>query len=71
VSNKTSNKENQEVLKHRESENLNPQKPDLIINPNTNPYKWIMEEFENKNLDKVRRTLLVTLDDISKGIGNN
>jgi hypothetical protein len=26
-----------------------------------------MEEFEDKNLDKVKRTLLVTLDDISKG----
>jgi hypothetical protein len=32
-----------------------------------NPYKWIMEEFEDKNLDKVKRTLLVALDDISKG----
>lgn len=32
-----------------------------------NPYKWIMEEFENRNLDKVKRNLLVTLDDISKG----
>jgi len=32
-----------------------------------NPYKWIMEEFEDKRLDKVKRTLLVTLDDISKG----
>ena len=32
-----------------------------------NPYKWITEEFEDKNLDKVKRTLLVTLDDISKG----
>lgn len=33
-----------------------------------NPYKWIVEEFdEDKNLDKVKRTLLVTLDDISKG----
>ena len=31
-----------------------------------------MEEFENNsnnNLDKVKRTLLVTLDDISKGLG--
>jgi len=26
-----------------------------------------MEEFEDKRLDKVKRTLLVTLDDISKG----
>lgn len=34
---------------------------------NVNPYKWLMEEFEDKNLDKVKRTLLVTLDDISKG----
>jgi len=33
-----------------------------------NPYKWIHEEFENRNLDKVKRTLLVTLDDISKGL---
>ena len=32
-----------------------------------NPYKWIKEEFEDKNLDKVKRTLLVTLDDIAKG----
>ena len=32
-----------------------------------NPYKWIMEEFEDKRLDKVKRTLLVALDDISKG----
>ena len=32
-----------------------------------NPYKWITEEFEDKNLDKVKRTLLVTLDDIAKG----
>lgn len=32
-----------------------------------NLVKWIMEEFEDKNLDKVKRTLLVTLDDISKG----
>ena len=39
------------------------------LNPNKNPYKWIMEEFENNNLDKVKRTLLATLDDISKGIG--
>jgi hypothetical protein len=35
-----------------------------------NPYKWIMEEFENKNLDKIKRSLLVTLDDLSKGLGN-
>jgi hypothetical protein len=34
----------------------------------TNPYKWIMEDMDNKNLDKVKRTLLVTLDDISKGL---
>ncbi|CAF0751117.1 unnamed protein product [Brachionus calyciflorus] len=34
-----------------------------------NPYKWIVEEFdEDKNLEKVKRTLLVTLDDISKNI---
>ena len=33
-----------------------------------NPYKWIMEDMDNKNLDKVKRTLLVTLDDISKGL---
>lgn len=32
-----------------------------------NLVKWIQEEFEDKNLDKVKRTLLVTLDDISKG----
>jgi hypothetical protein len=32
-----------------------------------NPYKWIKEEFEDKNLDKVKRTLLVALDDIAKG----
>jgi hypothetical protein len=37
---------------------------------NKNPYKWIMEEFEDKNLDKVKRTLLVALDDISKGTSN-
>jgi hypothetical protein len=35
-----------------------------------NLVKWIMEEFEDKNLDKVKRTLLVTLDDISKGNSN-
>ncbi len=29
-----------------------------------------MEEFEDKNLDKVKRTLLVALDDISKGFSN-
>ena len=33
----------------------------------TNPYKWIKEDFEDRNLDKVKRALLVTLDDISKG----
>ena len=27
-----------------------------------------MEDMDNKNLDKVKRTLLVTLDDISKGL---
>ena len=32
-----------------------------------NPYKWITEDFEDKNLDKVKRTLLIALDDISKG----
>lgn len=33
-----------------------------------NLVKWITEDFqEDKNLDKVKRTLLVTLDDISKG----
>jgi hypothetical protein len=38
----------------------------------TNPYKWIMQEFEeDKSLDKVKRTLLVTLDDISKGYSNS
>ena len=35
---------------------------------NSNPLKWIQEEFEDRNLDKVKRTLLVTLDDISKGM---
>jgi len=38
----------------------------------TNPYKWIMQDFEeDKSLDKVKRTLLVTLDDISKGYSNS
>ena len=35
-----------------------------------NLVKWIQEEFEDKNLDKAKRTLLVTLDDISKGYSN-
>lgn len=35
-----------------------------------NLVKWIQEEFEDKNLEKVKRTLLVTLDDISKGYSN-
>ena len=39
----------------------------IINNKSKNAYKWIMEEFEDKNLDKVKRTLLVALDDISKG----
>jgi hypothetical protein len=55
--------------------NINPNsnhnnKTNNINNPNhkiKNPYKWIMEEFEDKNLDNVKRTLLVALDDISKG----
>ena len=38
---------------------------------NVNPYKWLMEEFEDKNLDKVKRTLLGTLDDISKGFSKS
>ena len=32
------------------------------------PYNWMMEDFEDKNLDKMKRTLLVALDDISKGL---
>ena len=39
----------------------------IIKTTKKNPYKWMMEEFEDTNLDKVKRTLLVALDDISKG----
>ena len=52
------------------SNNNHNNKTNNINNPNhkiKNPYKWIMEEFEDKNLDNVKRTLLVALDDISKG----
>lgn len=58
---KASNNENKE--------NVN----NLLVNKKSkNPYKWIVEEFdEDKNLDKVKRTLLVTLDDISKGFSKS
>ncbi len=29
-----------------------------------------MEDFQDKKLDKVKRTLLVALDDISRGLSN-
>jgi hypothetical protein len=34
-----------------------------------NPYHWMMDDFgDNKQLEKAKRSLLVTLDDISKGL---
>ena len=42
-----------------------------ITKTKKNPYKWLMEDFEDKNLDKVKRTLLVALDDISKGFSKS
>lgn len=39
-----------------------------LVKKSKNAYKWMMEDFDqDKNLDKVKRTLLVALDDISKG----
>lgn len=53
---------------------LNPNEKEQLNNGGANRgrsknlVKWITEDFqEDKNLDKVKRTLLVTLDDISKG----
>lgn len=67
-------KENLNREKEREASRLLKNEDDFTLNITNsnmkpkNPYKWIMEEFDHdKNLDKVKRTLLVTLDDISKG----
>lgn len=39
-----------------------------LVKKSKNAYKWMMEDFDqDKNLDKVKRTLLIALDDISKG----
>ena len=35
---------------------------------NKNSINWLMEEFDDKNLEKAKRTLLVALDDISRGL---
>jgi hypothetical protein len=44
------------------SQKMNLKKPNAA-----NPYKWLQQDFQDKNLDKVKRTLLVALDDLSKG----
>ncbi|RNA29051.1 hypothetical protein BpHYR1_031251 [Brachionus plicatilis] len=39
-----------------------------VAKKSKNAYRWMMDDFDqDKKLDKVKRTLLVTLDDISKG----
>ena len=58
---------NQNAITNKKNISHNQENNTFQKKKNVNPYKWLMEEFEDKNLDKVKRTLLVTLDDISKG----
>ena len=67
---KEKNNTNEKSIEVKKSLVLNTdsnEKTQTYKKPIKNPYKWITEEFENRNLDKVKRNLLVTLDDISKG----
>ena len=63
-------KQRKVTINENNKENVN----NLLVNnkKSKHTYKWIVEEFdEDKNLDKVKRTLLVTLDDISKGFSKD
>lgn len=54
--------------KAADNDNNNKENVRNLVKKSKNAYKWMMEDFDqDKNLDKVKRTLLVTLDDISKG----
>lgn len=55
------------VIAPRANKSLDLNRSDKRAAKPTNPYKWIKEDFEDRDLDKVKRALLCTLDDISKG----